>query len=197
MKIYALFFEDINSTYNYLYRSESFTDAKIKAEQFSRLTNCRFNYHCKVHPDEVKSLESRGFVWMNYFGAINAKHKSIAPDALSIEELEATAELAINQFAKRSHKELKAWIDLCEKDCPDLKELLIWIKAIDQEIRLRNIDTLEKCEKRIKALERLQETEGDSRPISKWMLINEKTGEVKVRMENVKYSAPFPDRLIC
>ena len=102
---------------------------------------------------------------MNYFGAINAKHKSIAPDALSIEELEATAELAINQFAKRSHKELKAWID--------------------------------ECEERIKALERLQETEGDSRPISKWMLINEKTGEVIVKMDNVKFSAPFPDRLIC
>jgi hypothetical protein len=58
-------------------------------------------------------------------------------------------------------------------------------------------DWIDECEERIKALERLQETEGDSRPISKWMLINEKTGEVKVRMENVKFSAPFPDRLIC
>jgi septal ring factor EnvC (AmiA/AmiB activator) len=96
---------------------------------------------------------------------VTKKPESIAPDARSIEELEATAELAINQFAKRSHKELKDWID--------------------------------ECEERIKALERLQETEGDSRPTSKWMLINEKTGEVIVKMDNVKFSAPFPDRLIC
>ena len=37
----------------------------------------------------------------------------------------------------------------------------------------------------------------DSRPTSDWILTNEKTGEVTVKMDNVKYSAPFPDRLIC
>jgi|GEM_PF-5331225 len=63
----------------------------------------------------------------------------------------------------------------------------------DKELK----DWIDECEERIKALERLQETEGDSRPTSKWMLINEKTGEVIVKMDNVKFSAPFPDRLIC
>ena len=70
------------------------------------------------------------------------KNRKAQKNKLDFFELTKRAVSLTGQFKGRSYKELKAWIDLCEKDCPDLKEFPIWIKAIYEEIRRRNADAL-------------------------------------------------------